>query len=142
MAKERVKQGRVLVANPLIIGKQTFTLLNSEKLGRVMDWIEGTVKPSENEQPILDAALKLGAKEAVLALYDRLGGAIKLGERNVKIGTFFNFAEKIPVAKPNLSEDDYSDEYVRIPKKVGKAKKTESAAGRIRRLEAKTKKSE
>src|SRR3990172_797297 len=87
-------QGRRIQARQL--GK--FTLLNDEKLGRVMDWIEEVVVPPTDEgKQILAAALKLGKEEAVLALYDRLGGAVKLGERILKTGAFYEFATKTPL---------------------------------------------
>jgi len=129
-------QGRRIQARKL--GK--FTLLNDEKLGRVMDWIEGiVVPPTEEGKGILAAALKLGEEEAVLALYDRLGGAVKFGERILKTGTFFDFATKTPLVKPNLSEDNFGDELVLVRKKLKKGVKTEDVGTRIKRFEAKAK---
>ena len=58
-------QGRRLEARQ--IGK--FTLLNDEKLSRVLDWIDGKVVPvSGEEQRILADAVALGDHEAILAL--------------------------------------------------------------------------
>lgn len=139
MTKEREKEGRVLKAT--VIGK--FTLLNSEKLGRVLDLVEDLVQPKDAEEAgILAEARKLGDDEAVLALYDRLGGAIKLGERKLSMGTFYDFAARKPIAKPDLTEKDFEDEYVLVPKKVNKTKKAETVGARIKRLEAKSKKAE
>ena len=128
-------QARRLQARQL--GK--FTLLNDEKLGRVMDWIEGVVKPKPEEEAILAASLKLGQEEAILALYDRLGGAVRLGERILKTGAFYDFATKTPLVKPNLTEDDFGDEMVLVRKKTKKGVKSEDVGTRMKRLEAKTK---
>ena len=129
-------QGRRLQARQL----GPYTLLSDEKLGRVMDWIEGVVKLQPEEQAILDAAIALGPDEAILALYDRLGGGIRLGERIIKTGAFYDFATKIPLQKPNLSEEDYGDEQILVRKKVKKGVKTEDVGERVKRLEAKHKK--
>lgn len=129
-------QGRRIQARQL--GK--FTLLNDEKLGRVMDWIEGVVVPPNDEgKGILKAALELGKEGAVLALYDRLGGAVKLGERILRTGAFYDFATKTPLAKPNISEEDYGDEQVLVRKKVKRGVKAESVGERMKRFESKAK---
>lgn|SRR3990167_7610127 len=138
MAKERESQGRVLQ----ITNVGEFTLLNSEKLGRVLDLIEGITAPTGNESTILTQCKDLSYERKVLTMYDRLGGAIKMGERKVALGAFYDFAARAPIKKVEFSEKDYADEYVLVQKKTRKGKKAEDAASRIKRLEAKVKKAE
>lgn len=137
MAKTREIQGRVLQSTQI----GDYNLLSSEKLGRVLDLLEGNVQPKDEEAGILAAAKKLGEKKAILALYDRLGGAIKLGDRKLALGTFYDFAAKEPRAEVHIAEESFEDEYVLQKKKTRKSKKDETPLARVKRLEAKAQKS-
>jgi len=139
MAREKSEGGRVLTSTEIRLGKNNFTLLNSEKLGRALDWLDEIETPkAESDQAALAAAQKMGAKkDAILALYDRFGGAVRLGERILKTGAFWDFAAKKPLKKADLSEEDFGDEYRLVRKKSRKASKREQPEDRIRRLESK-----
>ena len=80
-----------------------FTLTSSEKLERAMNTLgEGATD------------------KQILAEYDKLGGGIKMGERKVAMGTFWNFDERKPkegVDYGNLGEDDMEDEMKIVRKK-------------------------
>ena len=97
-----------------------FTLLNHEKVARVLDLIEGVVPPrNADEAEVLKRCLALkNQNKTIIALYDRLGGAIKIEGRKIALGTFYDFAARAPKAVIDLGEDDYEDEYVLVRKKV------------------------
>lgn len=149
MAKaQKDEEGRVLTSTEIKVGKNTFTLLNSEKLGRVLNWFDGTDSPQEKNQDgsettnfaALQSVEKLRKKDegaAILALYDRLGGAIRLGERILRTGTFWDSNTRLPVEKVDLTEDDFGDQYELVPKKTRKTAAKESPDDRIKRLRAK-----
>lgn len=124
-------QGRVL--RDTQVGK--YTLLNDEKLGRVLDLLEGITEPKSEEASLLATLKAYDHNDAVLALYDRYGGAIKLGEREIQIGTFYDFAAREPKKVEDIKEADYEDEYVLLKKKTNKKKKVEDIKSRIKRLE-------
>ena len=134
-------QGRILTSTIVKVGKNSFTFLNSEKLGRVLNWMDEKELPTPENQS--DYAAWMSAKQmkdpsaAILALYDRLGGAIRLGDRILKIGTFWDVKTKTPVEKVDLTEDDFGDEMVLVPKRSRKVADTESPEDRIKRLRAK-----
>ena len=132
MARESESQGRMLTSTK--VGE--YTLLNSEKLGRVLDLLEGIKEPvSKDEAAVLVLAKEMKHEQAVLALYDRLGGGIKLKERKVATGTFYDFAARKPRVKAKVDEGDFNDEYVLVKKKANKGKKVEDIATRIKRIE-------
>lgn len=132
---EKERKGRILTNTKL--GK--FTLLNSEKLGRVLDLLEGIVDSANSmEGAVLVKAKKMKHEDAVLALYDRFGGAVRMGDRKVSMGTFYDFAAQEPIKGVNLSEKDFADEYVLVRKKTNKGGKRESPVERIKRLEARS----
>lgn len=135
--RESAKEARVL--RDTHIGE--YTLLNSEKLGRALDLMEGLVEPANSEEAgVVAACKKLGEEAGTIALYDRFGGAIKLGERKLSTGTFYDFTARAPRKEVKINEEDYTDEYVLTKKKTRKGKKSEDAADRIKRLESKAKK--
>lgn len=117
--KNREKSARVL--SPAVVGD--FQILNDEKLGRVFDMLDG-VKPitkviivnghtEEVEDVELVAALKeLTREQSVMALYDRLGGGVKKGDRKVASGTFFDFMTKLPKKNVKINEEVFEDHFV------------------------------
>jgi len=133
--REPIQEGRRI--HSVQIGE--FTLLNSEKLGRVMDLLEGVVEPtSSNEATALQKCKSLEDDDMqILALYDRLGGGIRLKERKLNMGVFWNFKEREPNEAPDLSEEDFEDEFVLVRKQRNKGKKKESVGERVRRFEKK-----
>ena len=136
--REAVREARVLKMTQI----GPYTLLNSEKLGRALDFLEGLVEPANSEEAgIVAACKKLGEEMGVLALYDRSGGAVKLGERKLAIGTFYDFTAREPRKKVEINEEDYTDEFVLVKKKTRKGRKSEDAGDRIKRLERTAKKS-
>mgnify|MGYP001576703365 CR=1 FL=1 len=57
---------------------------------------------------------------AILAEYDKLGGAIRKAGRKLAMGTFYDFEARKPrtgVDLKKLGEDAYDDEYVLVRKK-------------------------
>src|SRR3990167_269354 len=82
-----------------------------------------------NSVKVTTALQKLGdnaTSEALLAEYDKLGGAIMKGARKVAMGTFFDFIEKVPKKNVDyevLGEAEFEDEYVLTPKKKKPAKR-------------------
>lgn len=136
--RESEREARILKATQ--IGE--YTLLNSEKLGRALDLIEGLVEPANAEEgSIVAACKKLGQEAGTLALYDRFGGAVKLGERKLAIGTFYDFTAREPRKDVEISEESYTDEFVLTKKKTRKGKKSEDVGDRIKRLDRTSKKS-
>ena len=137
MAEKSEKIGRKLTSEQV----GDYTLLNSEKLRKVLDMIEGIafsqdpVRADEDKQ-LLEMAkrLKLNQVDTVLAMYDREGGGVKLGERKVIGGAFYNFMARELRKRSTLTEDDFADEEVLVPKKKNKEVKRESATDRIKRL--------
>lgn len=73
-----------------------FTLVNHEKLNRA---IEGHMGRGGR----LEGGIGEGASdEAILAEYDRLGGLIRKGKNNVKMGSFYDFPKRKPHDKPKV----------------------------------------
>lgn len=136
--REGESQGRILKS--AVIGD--YTLLNHEKLGRVLDLLEGVIAPQNaDEARVLADCQALGDQDmAILNMYDRLGGAIRSGERKLAMGTFYDFNARAPRNKADIDEADYSDEYVLVRKKSNKSKKSESVSDRVKRLEKTAKK--
>src|SRR3990167_2012766 len=135
MIKEKETKGRMLTDTQ--IGK--YTLLNSEKLGRALDMLEGIVELKGDEVEIVAKCKDMKHEDAVLSLYDRVGGAVKIGERKLATGTFFDFAAREPKVA-DIKESDFADEFVLVRKKTVKGKKSESVSTRIKRLESKVQK--
>ena len=133
---ERERKGRMLTST--ILGK--YTLLNSEKLTRALDLLEGIVEPKGEEADILAKCKSMKHEDAVLALYDRFGGGVRMGERKLAIGTFYDFALREPREGVDLSEDDFADEFVLVKKKSKKGVKNENVKSRVKRLEEISKK--
>ena len=139
MEKERKEDspGRVLTSEEV----GGYTLLNSEKLRKVLDMIEGIgfsqdPKRADEDRHLLEVAKKskLNHEDTVLAMYDREGGGIRMGKRKVVGGAFYNFMARELRKRSTLTEDDFADEEVLVPKKKNKEVKRESATDRIKRL--------
>ena len=146
MERELPTEGRYLKSTTV----SGYILLNSEKLNRVLDLLDGITQPRNSEegrvlkeaQAIKDTKELKGTDMAILALYDRLGGGIKNGERKMKIGVFFDFKARKPRTAPEVDESDYEDELVLVRKKNRRASTKESDTDRIKRLEGKEEKEE
>lgn len=130
------KQARILRTTKLA----GYKLLNNEKLGRVLDLIEGVAETiTESDRAALRATSKLSSDDQIIALYDRIGGGIKTLEgRKVAIGTFWNFKTKLPNEGVELDESDFEDEVVIQKKKTKKSVSNETEKDRIARLEARS----
>ena len=133
MAKERESGARVL--EKVVLGK--FTLLNNEKVGRVLDLLEGIAEPRDDaERAALGAVGKKDKNSQILALYDRVGGAVKLGDRKIALGTFWDFSAKQPIDKPDFKEEDFEDEYVLVRKqKKTQKEKDADLKNRLKKLD-------
>lgn len=131
--KERETEGRMLQSTSV----GDYVLLNSEKLSRTLDLLEDAVEPAtDDEKRIVGACKKLKDKDMrILSLYDRFGGAIKLGERKLVLGTFYDFAAREPREKAVINESDYEDEFVLVRKQTRRNRKVEDVGERMRRLE-------
>ena len=137
-AREHEIKGRRLVSSR--IGE--FVLLSSEKLGRVLDIMEGIEEAPPTKVEACVACMKLKKRDdTILAMYDLFGGAVKLEGRKINMGTFYDFAARTPKTNVKIAEESYEDEYVLIKKKTKKAKSQETTSQRIKRLE-KTEKTE
>lgn len=145
---ERQRAGtKKLITTEIKIGKNMFKLLNDEKLGRALDLIEGTREPERDDKGnLLSEGLAFqeikkafgdDKDKQALALYDRMGGGIRLGDRILKVGTFWSFAARKPIEKADLSEEDFGDEMVLVPKKTNKGKKRETTIERLKRMKKK-----
>src|SRR3990167_4442650 len=84
-----------------------FRLLNSGKVAEALD------KLGENP-----------TEEALLAEYDKLGGAVRTSDgRKVVMGAFYDFKNKVArvgVKYDALGENDFEDQLVLVPKKKEK----------------------
>lgn len=117
----------------VVVGKSEFTLLNQVKAKKALDYME-------------EKDMK-ATPENLLAMYDRLGGAVRLstelGQRALALGAFFDFENK--VAKKgldynNLEEENFTDEIQVVKKAIRKAPKKTSVADRLAKLEEPSKK--
>jgi len=76
-----------------------FTLVNADKVQRAL---EGQPTPSgENKGGIARPDGSYDDME-LLAEYDRMGGLIKKGTDNLKVGSFWDFKAKKPHAEPKV----------------------------------------
>ena len=113
----------------LTIGNAKFTLLNSDKAQKALDYID------EKKMEVI--------AENLLAMYDRLGGAVRLdtevGQRALALGTFYVFENKCAkkgLDYENLAEESFSDEVKVVRKTVKKPGKKTSVADRIKKAGA------
>lgn len=112
-----------------------YVLLNNEKLGRVLDLIEHVREAQDpKEASAFSKVSALDRDVQILALYDRLGGAVKYRDRKVSMGTFWDFKARGPKDNVTVDEEEFEDEYVLVPKKTKKKKNKETTAQRIKRL--------
>ena len=118
---ERTKEGRVLKT----IEFDGYQLLSDEKLGRVMDFLDGiseslwgtNAKRSEEDARLFSLCSSIDKKVAVLALYDRLGGGVKTADgRKIASGTFYDFEKREPRKEVKLGEEQFDDKYVLVHK--------------------------
>lgn len=87
-----------------------YNLVNASKLDRA-------INGSSTERGSMKGGVGTASPEAVLAEYDRLGGLIKKGKYNIKIGSFYDFKNKKPFAKPEvfLSMRDLNGNVAEVP---------------------------
>lgn len=141
--RDTESQGRLLEAKSLTVDGVTYTLLNDEKLGRVLDLIEGmgTISAEDKRMLALCKQMKLSEDMTIITLYDRIGGGIRYpdpemgDERKIAMGAFFDFKGRVPRGKVVIDEDAFEDQYVLTRKPQRRGVKNESAADRIKRLE-------
>ena len=112
----------------VMVGKVKFTLLNPEKAKSAMDHME------EKEMKM--------TSENLLAMYDRLGGAVRLqtelGARALVLGAFYDFENKVAKADldyANLGDENLADEVVVVRKVSKKKVRKDGVADRLNKLE-------
>lgn len=110
-----------------------FTIVNEEKFNRV---INGSLGPKGQ---LRGGVGENATDEAKLAEYDRLGGLIREGKYNIKIGSFYDFAKKCAKATPEIIYlfRDYNDKEIEVPK--GDAIPLEVKAAEVRKENAEKK---
>lgn len=132
--REKAPQGRFLHNTKI----SEYTLLNNEKLTRVLDLIDGVTQPTNSEESrVLSECRELKGDLTVLALYDRLGGGIRHGERKLITGTFYDFKARKPRTNPVINEDNYDDEMVVVRKQARKSTVSETPEDRVKRIQDK-----
>lgn len=74
-----------------------YTLVNPDKFERA---INGSIV---DKGRVVGGIGKEASPEAILAEYDKLGGLIKKGKHRVKMGSFYDFKNRKPHDKPQVS---------------------------------------
>ena len=90
-------------------------------------------------QRALDKLGEGASEEAILAEYDKLGGAIRKDGRKLQTGAFFDFEEKKPkenVDYEKVDEEQFEDQFVLVKKPVKKKVEVnkESLASKLARI--------
>lgn len=75
---------------------QDFDLVNVDKVERALHGNIGS------EGKLVGGCGDDASEEAILAEYDRLGGLIKKGKYNLKMGCFYDFEKQAPRKKPEV----------------------------------------
>src|SRR3990167_5963854 len=130
MAREKSEGGRVLTSTEIRLGKNNFTLLNSEKLGRALDWLDEIETPkAESDQAALAAAQKMGAKkDAILRLRNRSRKRIS---RKRILGMNIGWSEKSPGRLPRENSPKTASDGWRARPEIWIKKKRWNEAGKF-----------
>lgn len=102
-----------------------YILLSSEKLRRVLNFLDGiskslwgeNAKESDEDVRLRNVASSMEKDAAILALYDRIGGGIRTKEgRKVALGTFYDFEKREPVKDVKIGEEQFEDKTILVRK--------------------------
>lgn len=114
-----------------------YTLVNEDKLNRV---IYGSLS---REGKSIGGVGEEASEDSILAHYDKLGGLIKKGEYNLKVGGFWDSLRKAPRATPKVQfvfrdvegKEVLVDEGSEVPLEV-KASEISKTTKKVRRPKA------